>query len=69
MMAAWSRFRDRRTQEYTPLPLTEKETLSILRLRRESRSSWRQALQVVGGLICLYGLIRYALLYEHVAWG
>jgi len=46
---------------YESLPSSEKESLYTKRPRRDQRARgvWSRVLQVVGGLVVLYGLFRY----------
>jgi hypothetical protein len=63
MAKAWNRVRGNRSQEYTALPLSEKEPVSLRKTRRAGWSRWSilgLALCVFGALSALYGLIRYA---------
>ncbi|KAF1942892.1 acid phosphatase [Clathrospora elynae] len=61
MARAWNRIRGSCSPEYTSLPLTEKEPLSPIKSRHgHHRARWLNvglALQVLGGLVCIYGLI------------
>lgn len=62
MAKAWNRVRGNRSQDYTPLPLTEKEPLSPRKSRRARWSRWSiagLALCITGALLALFGLVRY----------
>jgi hypothetical protein len=54
--------RNNRSQDYAPLPVSEKESLPY-RPRRDQRSKGLgiRALQVVGGCFVLYCVYRYGL--------
>jgi hypothetical protein len=57
--------RGSRSQDYTPLPLSEKEPVSLQRSRRAGwsrRSILGLSLCMFGALSALYGLIRYAVI-------
>lgn len=57
MARAWNRMRGHRPQDYTPLPLTEKEPSSCPKARRDSQPRWTaggRAVQVVAGFFCAY---------------
>ncbi|KAF1844098.1 acid phosphatase [Cucurbitaria berberidis CBS 394.84] len=60
MARAWNRIRGSRSQDYTYLPLSEKEPLSPIKSRQHwpSRTSRTTlAMQVMGSLLGIYGLI------------
>jgi hypothetical protein len=67
MARAWNRVRGSRSQDYTPLPLSEKEPLPPIKLRQKRWSPLSivgLVLCVVGALSALYGVFRYDDLYS-----
>jgi hypothetical protein len=63
MAKAWNRMRGNRSQEYTPLPLSEKEPPSPRKTRHTRFSLWSIVGLIAcgtGTLLALYGLFRYA---------
>jgi hypothetical protein len=63
MATAWNRVRGNRSQDYTALPLSEKDAYSPRKPREKRWSRLSIAglgLCVVGALFALYGLVRYA---------
>lgn len=61
MARAWSRVRGNRSHEYTPLPLSEKESYPELKTRCQERSRCTVlglVLCIAGCLFALYGLVR-----------
>ncbi|CAO2652332.1 Nn.00g006150.m01.CDS01 [Neocucurbitaria sp. VM-36] len=59
MACAWNRLRGNRAQEYSPLPLSEKEPLSPVKSRQDWRSRnsrFGLALHVIGSLLGICGL-------------
>jgi hypothetical protein len=63
MAKAWNRLRGSRQQDYTPLPLNEKEPFLPARARatRSRCSSAGLVLCLVGGIFAIYGIFWYAL--------
>ncbi|KAI8932972.1 hypothetical protein NX059_010440 [Plenodomus lindquistii] len=60
MARAWNRMRGNRSHDYTPLPLTEKEPSHCNKARRDAQPplvSAGRAVQVMAGLLCVYGAI------------
>jgi hypothetical protein len=58
---AWNRVRGNRSHEYTPLPLSEKESYPELKTRFQERSRFTVlglVLCIAGCLFALYGLLR-----------
>jgi hypothetical protein len=63
MATAWNRVRGNRSQDYTALPLSEKDAHSPGKPRETRWSRLSMAglvLCVLGALFALYGLVRYA---------
>jgi hypothetical protein len=61
MAKAWNRVRGNRSQEYTALPLSEKEPISLRKSRPAGWSRWSVlglTLCIVGALSAFYGLIK-----------